>query len=87
MARTSLGRIQSGGRIALNLEGDFMNQLPLRGAVAPAFFALALASGFLNLQLDRPLFLWLTLLSTILGLAFDRDTRRLLANTFRDGDA
>lgn len=64
-----------------------MNQLPLRGAVAPAFFALALASGVLNLRLDQPLFLWLTLLSITLGLAFARDTRRLLASTFQDGDA
>jgi len=64
-----------------------MSQLPLRGGIAPLFIALGLGAGVLDLQLDRPVFFWLSLLSLALGLAFARDTSQLLANTFKDSDA
>ena len=61
-----------------------MNQLPLRGVMAPGFIALALAAGVLDLWRDRPLFLWLSILFMLLALIFARDTGRLIANTFND---
>jgi hypothetical protein len=64
-----------------------MKQLPLRGVIAPVFIALALAASILDLRLDRPAFLWLSLLSIAAGLVFARDTSRLLASAFKDTDA
>jgi hypothetical protein len=64
-----------------------MSQLPSRGVIAPLFIALGLGAGVLDLQLDCPVFFWLSLLSLALGLAFARDASRLLANTFKDSDA
>ena len=52
--------------------------------MAPGFIALALAASVLDLWRDRPLFLWLSILSTFLALIFARDTGRLIANTFND---
>ena len=52
--------------------------------MAPGFIALALAAGVLDLWRDRPLFLWLSILSIVLAFIFARDTGRLIANTFND---
>jgi len=64
-----------------------MNQLPIRGVLAPAFMALGIAAGILDLQLDRPSLVWLGLVAVALGLVFARDSSRLLASAFKNDDA
>ncbi len=64
-----------------------MTQLSIRGVIAPVFIALAIGAAVLDLRLDRPVFVWLSLLSSVAGLVFARDTRSLLANNFKDIDA
>jgi len=57
-----------------------MNQLPLRGVIAPGFIALAAAAGLLDLWLDSRHMGWLSLGFLTLGLAFAHDTRHLIAS-------
>jgi hypothetical protein len=57
-----------------------MNQLPLRGVIGPGFIALAIAAGLVELWLDSRNPGWLSLGFLTLGLAFGRDTRRLIAS-------
>jgi hypothetical protein len=56
-----------------------MNQLPLRGVIAPGFIALGIAASFLDLWLDSRHLGWLSLSFLTLGLVFARHTRRLIA--------
>jgi hypothetical protein len=56
-----------------------MNQLSLRGIIAPLFVALAVAGGFLDWVLDSRALGWLSLGALALGLGFARHTHRLFA--------
>ena len=60
-----------------------MDSLPLRGVIAPACMALAVASGLLDLQLRAASLGRLSLLFLLLGLAFAADSRRLWVRTGR----
>jgi hypothetical protein len=64
-----------------------MSQIPLRGVIAPAFLALGLGAAILDLRLDRPALVWLSLLSLALALVFPRDTSRLLSSVFKSENA
>jgi hypothetical protein len=63
-----------------------MSPLPLRGVIAPAFLALAIAAVVLDLRPHSSGLIWLTLLFLALVLVFARDTSRLLSNAFKDAD-
>jgi len=64
-----------------------MSQMPIRGVLAPAFIGLGIAAGALNLRLAHHPLGWLTMFCLVLGLAFARDSSRLLVSAFKDDDA
>jgi hypothetical protein len=49
-----------------------INQLPLRGVIAPIFMAWALAAFTVNLWMDFSVLFWLGLGFVFMGLAFSR---------------
>jgi len=51
--------------------------LPLRGLWPWVFIALGIVTGLIDLQVDSRALLWLSLMSTALGLVFSRTVRRL----------
>jgi hypothetical protein len=55
------------------------DELPARGVIAPAFMALGIAAGVLDLYIDSRVLLWLGLGSGTIGLYFALYTRRLCA--------
>jgi hypothetical protein len=53
--------------------------LPARGVIAPAFMALGIAAGTLDLYVDSRVLGWLALGSVAMGLCFSDYMHRLLA--------
>jgi hypothetical protein len=56
-------------------------ELPALGVIAPAFIALAIAAGILDIYFDSRALVWLGLGFLALGLSFSHYTRRLLDRT------
>jgi hypothetical protein len=68
----------------LEEHNDQPKHLALRGIMAPIFIALSLGTATLDLRLDNPVFVWLSLIFCALALAFSREAGSLLASTFKD---
>jgi len=64
-----------------------MTELSIRGLFGPVAMAIALASGYLAIRTNDPLFVWGCLGFTFAGLFFAKDARQLLTGVFKDSDA